>query len=85
MEFIRMDIPKGNSITRVLKTPRYQFPSCITAISVDFFPMFEVAWKGKQAMLDTIRDLNDCKRKANDLSVTTTNTIVVPPAFYRSC
>jgi hypothetical protein len=84
MELIRIDIPKGNSITRVLKTPRFEFPFCSKNIGLDFIPMLEIAWKGKQAMLDTVHDLNNRKRKAAELSVTVNNSVLLPPSFHHS-
>lgn len=47
MKLIRMDIPNGSSITRVLKTPSFKFPSCSKNIGLDFIRMLEIAWKGK--------------------------------------
>jgi hypothetical protein len=84
MELIRMDIPKGSSIARVLKAPRFKFPSCPKNIGLDFIPMLEIAWKGKQAMLDTVHNLNNRKRKATELFVTMNNSVLLPQSFHHN-
>ncbi|KAI9249862.1 hypothetical protein EDC94DRAFT_527512, partial [Helicostylum pulchrum] len=53
-------------------------------VGLDFIPMFEISWKGKQAMLDTVRDLNDRKRKATELSVTINQSVHLPYSFHHS-
>ncbi|EIE76569.1 hypothetical protein RO3G_01273 [Rhizopus delemar RA 99-880] len=42
-ELLGMEIPVGNSITRISKTPRFEFPSYIKNIEVDFISMFSIS------------------------------------------
>lgn len=58
-----MDIPVGEHITRNTKTARYEFPSSIETMAIDFLPLLEITWKGKQVMKMVHKTMNDRKRK----------------------
>ena len=55
MKLIQIDIPIVSNITRLLRTPKYKFPFCPQNIAMNFISMLELAYKGKQAMLETVR------------------------------
>ncbi|KAI8077022.1 hypothetical protein BDF21DRAFT_439147 [Thamnidium elegans] len=50
MELVVMDIPFGEFIARITKTTRFKFLSSIETMAIDFLPLLEITWKGKQAM-----------------------------------
>ncbi|KAG1138819.1 hypothetical protein G6F37_010191 [Rhizopus arrhizus] len=42
MELLRMDIPQGSAITRILRTPMFKFLSSPNNIGIDFIPIVEI-------------------------------------------
>jgi hypothetical protein len=46
-----MDVPFGNSITRVSKTPKFGFPEYIDTLTIDLIPLLELVMKGKHAIM----------------------------------
>lgn len=85
MELITMDIPVGRSITRISRTPKLEFPTTLNTVAVDFFPLLEATWKGKEVMKASIKALDDRKRKAIELTTQTDKSSVLPPSFVRIC
>lgn len=80
-----MDVPVGHHITRISRTSKFEFPSTLSTIAVDFLPLLEATWKGKEAMKTTIKILNNRKRKAAELNTTSTeNTSLLPYSFIRT-
>ncbi|KAI9245784.1 hypothetical protein EDC94DRAFT_653518 [Helicostylum pulchrum] len=77
MELLRMDIPQGSAITRILRTPMFEFPSSPNNIGTDFIPILEITWKAKQAMLKNVQLLKDRKRKVSELSTNSTDKATV--------
>ncbi|KAG0737545.1 hypothetical protein G6F57_008739 [Rhizopus arrhizus] len=73
MELLRMDIPQGSAITRILRTPMFEFLSSPNNIGIDFIPILEITWKAKQAMLKNVQLLKDRKRKVSELSTNITD------------
>lgn len=79
-----MEIPVGNSIMCISKTPRFEFPSYVKNIEVDFTSMFSIAQKAKQIMLNTVRDLSNRSKKAIEISVSANSPVLFPHPFIRS-
>ncbi|KAI8978412.1 hypothetical protein BDB01DRAFT_726176 [Pilobolus umbonatus] len=80
-----MDCPVGNHITRVSRTPKLDFPITINTMAVDFLPLLEAAWKGKEAMKKNVEILNNRKRKIAELSaIMEDNAIGMPYSFVRT-
>ncbi|KAG1148374.1 hypothetical protein G6F37_004111 [Rhizopus arrhizus] len=75
MELVIMDCPVSHHITRISRTPKLEFPSCISVIAVDLPPLLEITWKGKEVMKATIKTLNNRKRKAAELNATSTENM----------
>lgn len=73
MESLRIYIPQGSAITRILRTPMFEFPSSTNNIGIDFIPIFDITWKAKQAMLKNAQLLEDRKRKVSELSTNSTD------------
>ncbi|KAI7871151.1 hypothetical protein BDF14DRAFT_1978586 [Spinellus fusiger] len=85
MELVIMDCPVGHHITRVLRTPKLEFPTTINTFATDFLPLLEAAWKGKEAMKSTVETLNNRKRKVAELSATMEdNSVGLPYSFVRN-
>jgi hypothetical protein len=82
MELLRMDIPQGSAITRILRTPMFEFPSSPNNIGIDFIPILEITWKAKQAMLKNVQLLKDRKRKVSELSTNSTDKATVLQYFF---
>lgn len=62
-----MDVPIGNYVSRVLKTQRFEFPSHVESIAVDFIPVLELTYKAKQVMKEAVSMINKRKRKVVEL------------------
>jgi hypothetical protein len=84
MELVIMDVPVGYSITRVLKTCKFEFPETINSFALHFIPLLQVAWKGKEIMKDTITLLNDKKRKAFAISGSKEASLLSPSFYHRN-
>ncbi|KAG1044920.1 hypothetical protein G6F43_011378 [Rhizopus delemar] len=85
MELVIMDCPVGHHITRVSRTPKLEFPSTLKTFAIDFLPLLEAAWKGKEAMKNTVETLNNRKRKIAELNaITKDNSVSFPYSFVRS-
>lgn len=64
MELVLADAPAGDLICRVLRTERQEFPQSIDTFFVDFIPLLEAAWMGKELMKNSIHALTMRKRKS---------------------
>ncbi|KAG1171919.1 hypothetical protein G6F71_006616 [Rhizopus microsporus] len=49
MELVIMDVPVGQHIARITKTARFEFPSSIETMTIDFLPFLEITWKDLQS------------------------------------
>ncbi|CAO3612156.1 unnamed protein product [Mucor hiemalis] len=84
MELVVMDIPIGNHITRLTKTCRLEFSTSIKTSMIDFLPLLESTWKGKQMMNMVYKTLNDRKRKNVELIINDADEVPsLPHSFYR--
>ncbi|CAO3662977.1 unnamed protein product [Rhizopus stolonifer] len=84
MELVIMDRPVGSHTTRISRTPRLEFPSNLSTIAVDFPPLLEATWRAKEVMKDTIKILNNRKRKIVELNaISTENIPALPFSFVR--
>ncbi|KAI9246343.1 hypothetical protein EDC94DRAFT_392454 [Helicostylum pulchrum] len=63
MELLLMDVPVGNLICRLSRTDRYEFPQNIDTFALDFIPLLQLAWVGKEAMKETVEVMKKRKRK----------------------
>jgi hypothetical protein len=81
MELVVMDILVGEHITRITKTVRFEFPSSIETMAINFLPLLEITWKGKQVMKLVHRTMNDRKRKNTELIVDIVSSLAY--SFYR--
>lgn len=80
-----MDCPVGHHIIRVSRTPKLEFSSTLNTFANDFLPLLEAAWKGKEAMKNTVETLNNRKRKIAELNaITKNNSVSFPYSFVRS-
>lgn len=80
MELVIMDVPVGQHIARITKTARFEFPSSIEAMTIDFLPLLEITWKGKQVMKMVHKIMDDRKRKTTELIID--NSEIVPSLAY---
>lgn len=80
MELVIMDVPVGQHIARITKTARFEFPSSIKTMTIDFLPLLEITWKGKQAMKMVHKTMNDRKRKITELIADSSD--IVPSLAY---
>jgi hypothetical protein len=84
MELVVMDVPVGQHIACITKTARFEFPSTVETMAVDFLPLLELTWKGKEAMKMVNKMMDDRKRKITELIVD--NSDITPSlaySFYR--
>ncbi|KAI9485629.1 MAG: hypothetical protein EXX96DRAFT_533968 [Benjaminiella poitrasii] len=51
MELVVMDVPVGQNIARITKTARFEFPSLIETMAIDFLPLLEITWKANKLLL----------------------------------
>ncbi|GAA5814233.1 hypothetical protein MFLAVUS_007727 [Mucor flavus] len=72
--FLAMDVPVGHSITRLNKTPIFEFPSSVEVMSIDFLPLLELTWKGKELIKLAHQSLNDRKRKTIEFTADSSST-----------
>lgn len=77
MELLRMDIPHKSTITRVLRSSMFEFPSSPNNIDIDFIHILEITWKAKRAMLKNAQLLKDRKRKDSELLNSTADKMTV--------
>lgn len=85
MELVIMDCPVDHHITQVSRTPKLEFPSTINTFAVDFVPLLEAAWKGKEAMKNNVETLSNRKRNIAELSaIMKDNSVSLPYSFVRS-
>ncbi|KAI7864966.1 hypothetical protein BDF14DRAFT_1931718 [Spinellus fusiger] len=83
MELVIMDVPVSQHISRITKTARSEFPSSVTTMAVDFLPLLELTFRGKQAMKMAHETMNDRKRKNIELIVDGSN--ITPSLPYSFC
>lgn len=85
LELVLMDVPVGNLICRILRTEKYEFPQSVDTFSLDFIPLLEAAWHGKEIMKSTIAKLKNRKRKVvgplNDNNAES-SSLSFPCSFY---
>ncbi|ORE00766.1 hypothetical protein BCV72DRAFT_310646 [Rhizopus microsporus var. microsporus] len=85
IELFVMDIPVGYYITRILRTQKLEFPNSINTFAIDFIPLLEVVWKGKESMKSVVKILSNRKRKAAELRTSVDNNyVLLPPSFVRN-
>lgn len=61
MELLVVDMPFGSLISRVVKSSRLAYPVKIKNFAIDFIPLLELAYTGKQIMKKNINVLDDRK------------------------
>ncbi|GAA5812824.1 hypothetical protein MFLAVUS_006283 [Mucor flavus] len=67
MELVIMDVPEGKHVTRITKTKKFPFPEAMDSFSVDFLSLLELAWKGREMMIENLAVLYGKKRKVAQL------------------
>ncbi|CAO3696857.1 unnamed protein product [Rhizopus stolonifer] len=84
IQLVLLDVPVGNLICRFLKTEKYEFSQSMDTFTLDFIPLLQTAWSGKELMRKTTEILN--KRKRKDVIIAGINTAkstMFPQSFYR--
>lgn len=57
MRLVVMDFPHNFYISRVMRTPSYDFPMTIGSAASALPVLFDLVWKGKAIMIDTLDKL----------------------------
>ncbi|CAO3652583.1 unnamed protein product [Cunninghamella echinulata] len=81
IELVMMDAPVGSYVSRILRSPRYTFPTNINTFATDMIPILQITWAGKQLMIDTINVMNKRKRTAVNFSSIKSLNPVLQPSF----
>ncbi|CAO3679845.1 hypothetical protein G6F70_009110 [Rhizopus microsporus] len=81
LELVVLDVPVGSHIARITRTARFEFPSAVENMAVDFLPLLQLVFKGKQAMVMANKIANDRKRKEVEL-LGSNSTPSFLPSFY---
>ena len=63
MELLVVDMPFGGLISRVVRSSRLAYPIKMKNFAIDFIPLLELAYTGKQIMQKNINVLDDRKRR----------------------
>lgn len=87
MELLVVDMPFGSLISRVVKSSRLAYPVKIKNFAINFIPLLELAYTGKQIMKKNINALDDRKRKKvldeSDSNDDLANVVGVIPLSYK--
>lgn len=83
MELVIMDVPEGKHVTRITKTKKFPFPEAMDSFSVDFLSLLELAWKGREMMIENLAVLYGKKRKVAQLMTDEDDVVVLSPSFIR--
>lgn len=63
VELLVVDMPFGSLISRVVRSSRLAYPVKINNFAIDYIPLLELAYTGKQIMQNNINVLDDRKRR----------------------
>lgn len=77
------DVPVRSSITIITWTDRLRVPCSLANITVNFIPLLEVTWKGRELMKQTVEVLTSRRRKAVQLAERTDEYTLLPYSFVR--